>query len=194
MESYNSQNFSNPVPTTTLRVRSDLYPSTGTTSITPDLDSLTLGQTPFTCGGVLLQSQSQGTYTPDAPQATLSPFMTQWLQQPSILQSQTACQLPSTTSGSNPREGKLFVIGEALFKGSQLKTVTKEYPFPIKKIHHEKLFTPAGIQDAYLLARADLKVTVIQYSYPKSTFLNSTESEIPFLSTFRYLSHYVRTA
>ena len=153
MESYSSQNFPNPVPSTNLRVRSDLHSSTGTTSITPDLDSLTLGQTPFN-SGALLQSQSLGADTPDAPQSTLP----QWLQQPPILQSQTACQMSSTTSSSNPREGKLFVIGEALFKGSQLKTVTKEYPFPIKKIHHEKLFSPAGIQEVYLLARPDLKV------------------------------------
>ena len=166
MESYSSQNFPNPVPTTSLRVRSDLYPSTGTTSSTPDSYSLTLGQTPFTCGA-LLQSQSQWAYTPDAPQATLSPFMTQWLQQPPILQFQTASQMPSTTSNSNPRKGKLFVNGEALFKGSRLKTVTKEYPFPIKKIHHEKLFTPAGIQEVYLLARADLKVMNKSYSYAK---------------------------
>ena len=179
MESYSSQNFSNPVPTTSLRVRSDLYPSTGTTSITPDLDSLTLGQIPFV-SGPMLQSQSQRTYTPNAPQATLSPFMTEWrLQQPPILQYQTACQMPCTTSKSNSREGKLFVIGEALFKSSQLKAVTKEYPFPIKKMHREKLFTPAGIQEAYLLARADLKVTII-ICIPKllsifPTFLNSTE-------------------
>ena len=93
MESNSSKSFLNPVPKTSLRVRSDLYPSTGTTSITP--------------------------------------------------------------------EGKLFVIGEALFKGSQLKTVTKDYPFPIKKMLREKLFTPAGIQEAYLLARADLKVTIV---------------------------------
>ena len=157
MESYSSQNFPNPVPTTRLRIRSDLYPSMGTTSITPDLDSLTLGQTPFV-SGPLLQSQSQRAYTPNAPQATLSPLMTEWHQQPPILQYQTACQMPCTTSSSNSREGKLFVIGEALFKGSQLKTVTKEYPFPIKKIHHEKLFSPAGIQEVYLLARPDLKV------------------------------------
>ena len=67
------------------------------------------------------------------------------------------------------------MIGEALFQSCQLKTVTHEYPFPIKKIHRENLFTRAGIQEAYLLARADLKVTVIQYSYPKSTLLNSTD-------------------
>ena len=71
------------------------------------------------------------------------------------------------------------MIGEALFKGSQLKTVTKDYPFPIKKMQREKLFTPAGIQEAYLLARADLKVTIV-ISIPKSlsifsTLLNSIE-------------------
>ena len=53
------------------------------------------------------------------------------------------------------------MIGEALFQSCQLKTATYEYPFPIKKIHREKLFTRAGIQEAYLLARADLKVTIV---------------------------------
>ena len=53
------------------------------------------------------------------------------------------------------------MIGEALFQSCQLKTVTHEYPFPIKKIHCENLFTRAGIQEAYLLARADLKVTIV---------------------------------
>ena len=116
MESNSSQNYLNPVPKTSLRVRSDLYPSIS----------------------------------------------------------------------SNSPEGKLFVIGEALFQSFQLKTVTHEYPFPIKKMHRENLFTRAGIQEAYLLARADLKVTIV-ISVPKSLSIFSTFSIAQIFEKVKFL-------